>query len=77
MRGTICWRKFSKFEAQTLTLIYDEHTPLVGVGEATTIITPMDLHFSLGYDLIEHSNETKAIPKRFIKYENWGINKEW
>jgi len=37
----------------------------------------MDLHFSLGYDLIEHSKETRAIPKRFIKYENWGSNKEW
>lgn len=37
----------------------------------------MDLHFSLGYDLVEHSKETKAVPKRYIKYENWGINKEW
>lgn len=37
----------------------------------------MDLHFSLGYDLIEHSEQTKSIPKRFIKYENWGNNKEW
>lgn len=51
--------------------IHDPETPIVGIGESTTVNIPRNLFFGAGFTLLKDAAELEATYKLGIKYTGW------
>lgn len=76
--GTAGWLSASAIKKRCpdadVTIIYDSKTPTVGVGETLGYNMPSVLHELVGLEEDQWMDQTKAIYKTAILYENW-VNK--
>jgi len=51
--------------------IHDPNTPILGIGESTTVSIPDNLYIGTGFNLLEDGHELDATPKFGVKYVGW------
>jgi hypothetical protein len=58
-------------EEYTITSIYDPNTPILGIGESTTVSIPTSLYFGSKFTLLRDADHLDATIKHGVKYVDW------